>query len=200
MRKNSIVVLALVILLSAVGLSSYAQEDLFDTKASAEHVDKGMAFLKANKLNSAINEFEEAAAINPSAESYYYLGYALYLKGKKGDVESRKSSKENFDKAYELDPNFSPSRIKPTEATLAKPKSDEQKSEPAATPAPVSAVTPTPEPMTQQPPVEPVAPVTNETTTVKPVEPAIPITGETTTAKPAEPITQQTATLVEQPK
>lgn len=104
--------------------SAFSADELFDTKAAAEHTEKGIEHLKGKDLDAAIREFEESVAINPDAEAYYYLGYTYYLRGKTGNGESRKLSRENFDKAYELNPNFSPSR-------LAEPAATEQKQAPA---------------------------------------------------------------------
>lgn len=92
-----------------------AEEEIFDIKAAAAHIEKGIHHLKAKKYDAAISEFEEAAAIHPEAEPFYYLGYAYYLKGKAGDEESRQKAIENFGKAYDLDPNFTPTKLKPAE-------------------------------------------------------------------------------------
>ncbi len=116
-----------------------AQEDLFDTKSAAAHVEKGIDSLKEKKYDAAIKELEEAVSINPDAEAYYYLGYAYYMKGRKGDVESRNRSIESFDKAYELDPNFTPSRFRPPEAVTAKP--EKKKTETPEPEAPQTAPT-----------------------------------------------------------
>lgn len=93
----------------------FAEEEIFDIKAAAAHIEKGIHHLKAKKYDAAISEFEEAAAIHPEAEPFYYLGYAYYLKGKAGDEESRQKAIENFGKAYDLDPNFTPTKLKPAE-------------------------------------------------------------------------------------
>jgi outer membrane protein assembly factor BamB len=101
-------ILAFVLMLApALGQSA---EELFDTKAATQHTEKGIAHLKAKNYDAAAKEFEESSAISPDAEAFYYLGYAYYMKGKiSNDGESRKKSMENFDKAYELNPNFTPS-------------------------------------------------------------------------------------------
>jgi tetratricopeptide (TPR) repeat protein len=148
MRKIMVILLVSAVVLAGVGLA-YAGEELFDTKAAAVHVDKGIAHLKEKKYDAAVKELEEAVTINPDAEAYYYLGYAYYLKGKKGDAESRKKSVESFEKTYELNPGFTPSRLKPAEAGEAKqePKSTETGQAPALT-APAQPAEPAPE---QQP-------------------------------------------------
>ncbi len=112
MGKNRIVVVVLIIALGLAPLAAYAAEELFDTKASEDHIEKGIAHLKAKNYDAAISEFEESASISPEAEAYYYLGYAYYMKGRTQDGESRKKSLEYFNNAYEIDPNFTPSRYK----------------------------------------------------------------------------------------
>lgn len=121
--------------MAAVGaqLAGAADEDIFDTKAASAHLEKGIVHLKDKKYDTAISELEEAVSINPDAEAYYYLGYAYYMKGRKGDEESRKKSIDCFDKAYELNPAFTPSKFKPSEAPAAQPAEKKTGSEaPAA--------------------------------------------------------------------
>jgi tetratricopeptide (TPR) repeat protein len=142
-----------ILLVSAVVLAgvqlAYAEEELFDTKAAAAHVEEGIAHLKETEYDLAIKELEEAVTINPDAEAYYYLGYAYYEKGRKGDAESRRKSVESFDKAYELNPSFTPSRFKPAEAaeTKREPKSTATEQSPAPS-VPSQSAEPAPE---QQP-------------------------------------------------
>jgi tetratricopeptide (TPR) repeat protein len=142
-----------ILLVSSVVLAgvqlAYAEEELFDTKAAAAHVEKGIAHLKGKKYDAAIKELEEAATINPDAEAYYYLGYAYYMKGRKGGAESRRKSVECFDKAYELNPGFTPSRFKPAKAGEAKQEPESTETEqPRAAAAPSPAE---PAPEQQQP-------------------------------------------------
>ncbi len=137
MRRTIVILLVSAVVLAGIQFA-YAEEELFDTKAAAAHVEKGITHLKEKTYDAAIKELEEAVTINPDAEAYYYLGYAYYEKGRKGDAESRKKLVECFDKAYELDPGFTPSRFKPAEAGEAKqePKSTETEQAPApATPS-----------------------------------------------------------------
>jgi tetratricopeptide (TPR) repeat protein len=115
MGKKYILTLIVFLALGSVTLIAYAADELFDTKAAAEHIDKGIAYLKTKNFDSAIEEFDESASISPEAEPFYYLGYTYYLKSRKGDKESRKLSLENFQKAYDIDPNFTPTRYKPSE-------------------------------------------------------------------------------------
>ncbi len=114
MGKSRMLVFVLFIALGLLPLTALAAEELFDTKTASDHIEKGIAKLKAGSYDAAIGEFEEASSISPDAEAYYYLGYAYYMKGKKtGDGDSRKKSLEYFNEAYEIDPNFTPSRYKP---------------------------------------------------------------------------------------
>jgi Tfp pilus assembly protein PilF len=103
-------------LLFAVGVQmAAAEEELFDTKAAESYLEKGISHLRTKNVDAAVDALEESVSIAPEAEAYYYLGYAYYLKGRGGDGESRKRSIESFEKAYELNPQFSPSRFKPAE-------------------------------------------------------------------------------------
>jgi len=115
MMRKTLVLVVMCLLLSSITAFASAEEELFDTKAAAVYLEKGLAQLRAKNVNAAIEDLEESVSINPDAEAYYYLGYAYYLKGRSGDAASRKKSIDNFDKAYELDPNFSPNRHKPAE-------------------------------------------------------------------------------------
>jgi tetratricopeptide (TPR) repeat protein len=131
--------------LSIIPLSGHTEE-LFDTKTAAKHFDQGMAYLNAKNLDAAISEFEESASLNPEAEVYYYLGYAYYLKGRSGDAESRVQARENFDSAYDIDPNFSPMRYKSGEPAPAVARKKQEQIDPLAS-KPAQA----PEPEAPQP-------------------------------------------------
>jgi tetratricopeptide (TPR) repeat protein len=113
---NKLLVVTMVILLCLGVQFAAAEDDLFDTKAAAEYLEKGLAQLRTKNVEEAISALEESVAIAPQAEAYYYLGYAYYLKGRSGDGESRKLSIESFEKAYDLEPGFTPTRFKPAEA------------------------------------------------------------------------------------
>lgn len=145
-------------ILSTTSLVAYAADDLLDTQTAAKHIEQGITHLKANNIDGAISEFAEADAILPDAESSYYLGYAYYLKNKTDKGESRNKSLEYFEQAYEIDPNFSPTRYKPagpsTSGTQQKesisPETAVSASSPSAQPS--SAVTSTqPAPLSEQP-------------------------------------------------
>ncbi len=154
MGTNRTLVFVLAILVGLAPLIGNAEEELFDTKAASEHIEKGITHLKEKNFDAAIAEFEESASISPEAEAYYYLGYAYYLKGRSGDVESRKLSRENFEKAYEIDPNFSPTRYKPPEPAPEKEKQQQpgqntnepsaMKEQPAPSSPPSEPSSPTP--------------------------------------------------------
>lgn len=142
--------LSAAILAGGAPLQARAAEELFDTKAASAHIEKGINHLKSKNYDGAIKEFEESAAVSPDAEPYYYLGYAYYMKAKKSnDPESRKKSMENFAKAFELNPNFTPSRFKP-EATPPEAEAKQKKEKPAEPDAPM--ITETPEQTREQQP------------------------------------------------
>lgn len=138
MQRTALYLLFLTAFSLCGNTSAFSADELFDTKTAAKHTEKGIEHLKEKDLDAAIKEFEESVAINPDAEAYYFLGYTYYLKGKTGDGESRKRSKENFEKAYELNPNFSPSRL--MEPAAAEPKQ---------APAPPAATVPGTQPETE---------------------------------------------------
>jgi tetratricopeptide (TPR) repeat protein len=143
MSYTRTLIYVLAAMISMVAAPAFAADELFATAASSKHLEQGISFLKAKNFDAAIREFDNSAVIAPEAEAYYYLGYAYYMKGKNGDGDSRKKSLENFGKAYEIDPNFSPTRFKPSEP-MPQPIS-----RPSTTAAPVEQ-----EPAAQQPPAE----------------------------------------------
>lgn len=122
MRKSLIMILLVTAIITEMQTVSYAADELFDAKTAAEHMTKGIAHLKAKQYDAAIDELSESASVYPEAEAFYYLGYAYYMKGRKGDGESRKNAMENFEQAYELDPSFTPTRYMPAEPLPPKPE------------------------------------------------------------------------------
>jgi len=142
MAYNRSLIVALTIMACMVAAPAYPADELFDTATASKHIDQGISFLKAKDFDAAIKEFDEAATIAPEAEAYYYLGYAYYMKGKKGDGENRKMSLDYFDKAYGIDPNFSPTRYQPSEPAPPRTATPPAAAAPAAT-QPVSEPTPT---------------------------------------------------------
>ena len=121
MRKSLIMMLLITAIITEMQIVSYAADELFDAKTAAQHMAKGIAHLKAKQYDAAIDELSESASVYPEAEAFYYLGYAYYMKGRKGDGESRKNAMENFEQAYELDPNFTPTRYIPAEPLPSRP-------------------------------------------------------------------------------
>jgi len=144
MEKNRIVVIVLLIALGLAPLTTYAADELFDSKTAADHIEKGIAHLKAKNYDAAITEFEESASISPEAEAYYYLGYAHYMKSRTQDGESRKKSLEYFNNAYEIDPNFTPSRYKPAEPVSPAEMTAPTGTQETAPPAPAAGTAPKP--------------------------------------------------------
>ena len=141
MSYNRTLIFVLTAMISMAAAPAFPADELFDTAAASKHTEQGISFLKAKNFDAAIREFDKSAVIAPEAEAYYYLGYAYYMKGKNVDGDSRKKSLENFGKAYEIDPNFSPSRYKPSEPAPM------PITRPSTTTAPVE-----PQPAAQQPP------------------------------------------------
>jgi tetratricopeptide (TPR) repeat protein len=132
MAINRIAVFTLITMMSLVAAPAIRADEIFDTTAAAKNMERGFSYLKAKNYDAAIKEFEESADISPEAEPYYYLGYAYYLKSRKDNGQSREQSLENFEKAYEIDPNFSPSRYKPSEPELQTTSKPPEAAEPAA--------------------------------------------------------------------
>lgn len=121
MGKNKPVIFVAVMMLFILPGLGNAADELFDTEAATVLVDKGVADLKAGRYDAAIEAFEESVGINPEAPAFYYLGYAYYMKGKKSNGENRLKAMDNFDKAYELDPNFTPMNISTDEPAAEAP-------------------------------------------------------------------------------
>lgn len=147
MRNRFIMSLSIIMLLLGAGTFAAAEEELFDTTAAAEHMAKGVKLLGARNYDAAIEELEEAVSAAPSAEAHYLLGYAYYMKGKAGDEDARQQAAENFEQAYEIDPNFSPNKVGPgtvIEAPQAAPEGQTPAEAPPATaPAEAPATAPT---------------------------------------------------------
>lgn len=123
MRKIRPVIFVAIMMLSILPGFGHAADELFDTAGAAELMNKGVSDLMLGHYNAAIEALEESVSIDPQAPAFYYLGYAYYMKSKKGDGENRTKAKENFDKAYELDPDFTPIKIKAEEPSAAAPSS-----------------------------------------------------------------------------
>jgi tetratricopeptide (TPR) repeat protein len=112
MGKIKPVMFIVIMMLCILPGLGHAEEELFDTKAAAALVNKGVADLMVGHYDAAIEALEESVGIDPQAPAFYYLGYAYYMKSKKSNGENRTRAMENFDRAYELDPSFTPIKIK----------------------------------------------------------------------------------------
>ncbi len=152
MQKTVFFLLLLTAISLGKGIPAFPAEELFDTKAAAAHIEKGIESLKKSGYDAAITEFEAASEIQPDADVFYYLGYAYYMKGKDGDGESRKKAIENFEKAYEINPNFTPSKFKPEEAGVLKPGTESLPAETVETSE--TRTGPAPEPAQEQLPAQ----------------------------------------------
>ena len=119
MGKFKPVIFVAVMMLCILPGLGHAADELFDTAGAAALVNKGVTDLMLGHYDAAIEALEESVGIDPQAPAFYYLGYAYYMKSKKGDGESRTKAMENFDKAYELDPSFTPIKIKSDEPAAA---------------------------------------------------------------------------------
>jgi len=139
MAYNRSLIYVLTAMLSMAAAPAFPAEEVFDTATASRHLEQGISHLKAKDFDAAITEFDESASISPEAEAYYYLGYAYYMKSKKSNGENRQRALENFDRAYEIDPNFSPTRFKPSEPA------PQQTTTPVPAPEPVAPQAPTPE-------------------------------------------------------
>ncbi len=122
-KFKPVMFVAIIMMLCILPGYGHAADELFDTAAATELTNQGVADLMVGRYDAAIEALEESAGIDPQASAFYYLGYAYYMKSKKGDDKSRTSAMENFNKAYELDPNFTPIKIKADEPAPAAPSS-----------------------------------------------------------------------------
>ncbi len=133
MIYNRSMIFVLTVLLCMAAAPAFAAEELFDTETASAHIEQGISFLKARNFDAAIAEFDESVSIYPEAEAYYYLGYAYYMKNRKGDGETRQKALINFDLAYELDPHFSPTRYRvpePAPQVISEPSTTETPASP----------------------------------------------------------------------
>jgi tetratricopeptide (TPR) repeat protein len=148
MAYNRSLVFVLTVMVCMAAETAYPADELFDKATASKLMEQGISFLKANNFDAAIKEFDELTSVAPEAEAYYYLGYAYYMKSRKADGDSRRLSMENFEKAYEIDPNFSPTRYKPSEPALL------PATKPAETTVPVERQPGVQQPATQGQPVQ----------------------------------------------
>ncbi len=144
MEYNRSLIFVLTAMLSMAAAPAFPADELFDTATASKHREQGISCLKEKNYDAAIRAFDKSAEIAPEAEAYYYLGYAYYMKSRKGDGEGRKKSLENFEKAYEIDPNFSPTRYKAAEPAAQLTSRLSTTAEPAS-PQPDAPQAPAPE-------------------------------------------------------
>ncbi|HYQ48751.1 MAG TPA: tetratricopeptide repeat protein [Thermodesulfovibrionales bacterium] len=65
----------------------------------------GMSLYKKHRYAACIQELRRYTETTPDPRAYYLMGYASY---KRGDLSG---ARENFGKAYLIDPNFRPSSL-----------------------------------------------------------------------------------------
>lgn len=121
MGKIKPVIFVAIMMFSILPGLGQAADALFDTTAATELMNKGVADLMVGRYDAAIDALEESVGIDPRAPAFYYLGYAYYMKSKKNDGENRTKAMESFDRAYELDPGFTPIKIKTDEPAAEAP-------------------------------------------------------------------------------
>lgn len=141
MAYNRLLIYVLTAMLGMAAAPAFPADEVFDTATASKHLEQGISCLKAKDFDAAITEFDVSASISPEAEAYYYLGYAYYMKSRKGNGENRQKALENFGQAYEIDPNFSPTRFKlsepaPQQAATPPPAAGPVSPQPAAPQAP----------------------------------------------------------------
>jgi tetratricopeptide (TPR) repeat protein len=140
--KKAFFITILLTLFLVPALAPAEEEELFDTKTAVASMEKGSKLLAAKKYDEAIEALEEAVAAAPNAEAHYLLGYAYYMKGRKEDNEdARQKAIENFDQAYQIDPNFTPSKFEPETITAPGAAQSSDEMTPAAA-APASKLEP----------------------------------------------------------
>ena len=79
--------------------------------ASAPTIDAGLAAFKKRHFAKAEAEFKKAVEADPSsAAANFYLGYTYYkiAEPHKRNSAGKQKALEYFDKAYQLDPSFTP--------------------------------------------------------------------------------------------
>ncbi len=81
------------------------------TGGGQSSIDAGLAAFKKRRFSKAEAEFQKAVAADPSsAAANFYLGYTYYkiAEPRRRDSAGKQKALEYFDKAFELDPSFTP--------------------------------------------------------------------------------------------
>jgi len=76
-----------------------------------DSLNVGITAFKKRNFKRAEEEFEKAVDADPkSAAAHFYLGYAIYKRAepKRPFHPDKQKAKDEFAKAFELDPNFEP--------------------------------------------------------------------------------------------
>ena len=79
--------------------------------AAQANIDAGLAAFKKRRFAKAEAEFQKAVASDPSsAAANFYLGYTYYkiAEPTRRNTPNKQKALEYFDKAFELDPSFTP--------------------------------------------------------------------------------------------
>jgi tetratricopeptide (TPR) repeat protein len=81
------------------------------TGAAQANIDAGLAAFKKRRFSRAEAEFLKAVEAEPSsAAANFYLGYTYYkiAEPSRRNTPNKQKALELFDKAFELDPSFTP--------------------------------------------------------------------------------------------
>ncbi len=103
------------ILLTAATLAA-PQDEGATAKSTASapaesSIDAGILAFKKRNFARAEDEFEAAVSANPkSAAAHFYLGYTIYkrVEPKRPFHPDKQKAADEFKKAFELDPSFTP--------------------------------------------------------------------------------------------
>jgi len=72
-----------------------------DPEKAVAYLTRGVAYMKTDRVNLALDDFEKAIELNPTYRRAYHLrGIAYHMKG------AREKALRDFDKAIELDPEY----------------------------------------------------------------------------------------------
>jgi tetratricopeptide (TPR) repeat protein len=91
--------------------SAVSSVDAPATGAAQANIDAGLAAFKKRRFSKAEDEFKKAVEAEPSsAAANFYLGYTYYkiAEPMRRNSPGKQKALEYFDKAFELDPSFTP--------------------------------------------------------------------------------------------